>query len=79
MTSGLKSYSSSAALRKFTDAAEEASGFSGTAAAGVERFDPRTNKVTAVMIGSAAEHMAVDHTRFVDIDAAAHLEIELAF
>ena len=32
-----------------------------------------------VVIRSTADEVSIDHARFVDVDAAAHFQIELAF
>ena len=41
--------------------------------------DPWCDEVSAVVVGPSAKHVAVDHAGFVDIDAAADFEVELAF
>ncbi|MEY5016181.1 MAG: hypothetical protein RIS92_2539 [Verrucomicrobiota bacterium] len=41
--------------------------------------NPRCYEVTAVVVGPSAKHVAVDHAGFVDVDAAADFEVELAF
>ena len=44
----------------------------------IEKLDPRAEVVAVVVVGAAADEVTVDHTGFVDKDAATDFQIELA-
>lgn len=44
----------------------------------IEHLDPRSNEMAIVVIGATTDHVPINHTRLVDVNTAAHFEIELA-